>query len=111
MAFLVDANISWRLLRAIDNEFPGSIHVNQIQSVPPLTDMQIWDYAKSKGLVILSNDDDFYKLSVVLGYPPKVILLRKNNQKTDIIAKILLEKKERINLFILDEDVGIIEIY
>jgi predicted nuclease of predicted toxin-antitoxin system len=111
MAFLVDANISWRIVKMISDTYPGSIHVNQIRKSPPMTDGEIWEYAKTNGLIIITNDDDFYKLSVLLGYPPKVILLRTNNQKTERIAKILLEKKESIKLFIQDEDVGIIEIY
>jgi predicted nuclease of predicted toxin-antitoxin system len=46
MKLLFDENISFRIIKSIEVNFPGSIHCRNItQEV--LTDLQIWEYAKT----------------------------------------------------------------
>jgi predicted nuclease of predicted toxin-antitoxin system len=59
----------------------------------------------------VTNDDDFLELSILKGFPPKVILLRVGNQKTKYIAKVLITHTENIDLFYKSVDYGVLEIY
>jgi predicted nuclease of predicted toxin-antitoxin system len=56
----------------------------------------IWKWAKSNGFSIVTFDSDFVDLSLVFGFPPKVIWLRLGNSSTERIAKTLLEKKDEM---------------
>ena len=61
MKLLIDANLSWRLVKLISKSFPGSIHVSKTGLKIPAIDKQIWDWAKKNGYTIVTNDEDFYK--------------------------------------------------
>jgi predicted nuclease of predicted toxin-antitoxin system len=50
------------------------------------SDRAIWDFAASKGFVIVSKDTDFYNFTTVYGPPPKVVWLRVGNAGTSVIA-------------------------
>lgn len=64
MKLLIDANISWRLLKQISVHFPGSVHVDDTSLKKPARDIEIWDYALQNGYTVVTNDEDFYELSL-----------------------------------------------
>jgi predicted nuclease of predicted toxin-antitoxin system len=70
MKLLVDANLSWRLTKILENEFAGIKHVEQTDLPIPATDIQIWDFARSNGYIILTNDEDFLNLLLQKGSDP-----------------------------------------
>jgi len=39
-------------------------------------DLAIWQHARENGLVLVSKDEDFHRLSILFGPPPKVIWVR-----------------------------------
>lgn len=111
MKLLLDANISWRVIKNIESCFPDCLHSKDIKIKQPAKDIEIWNYAKQNNFTILTHDDDFEKLLLLKGAPPKVIILKTFNKSTSQIAELLISKKEVINSFILNGDLMILEIY
>jgi predicted nuclease of predicted toxin-antitoxin system len=111
MKILIDANISWRLIRHLNSVFPEVQHVNFTELPQPAKDITIWQYALQNNYTILTSDEDFQDFISYKGFPPKVILLRIGNIKTDDLAKIILNHHQDIIDFITALDIGILEIY
>jgi predicted nuclease of predicted toxin-antitoxin system len=111
MKLLLDANISWRIIKLLENDFPNCLHSKDINVVQPAKDSEIWEFAKQNHCTILTHDDDFEKLLLLKGMPPKVIILKTFNQNTKQIAELLISKKEIIKSFVINEDLMILEIY
>ena len=76
----------------------------------PAKDTEIWDYARKQGLLIVTNDEDFLHLSIVKGFPPKVLLLRTGNQSRKFIEQILIDTKDQIKTFVESPEYGILEL-
>ena len=51
MKLILDANISWRLIKKLIN-FPDSIQINQSKLPQPVSDVDIWNFAK-KNIILL----------------------------------------------------------
>ena len=62
MKLLLDANISWRLSDKLKHHFEDCFHVDHISLRIPASDNDIWKYAKTNELIIVTNDDDFVDL-------------------------------------------------
>jgi len=58
MNLLFDQNISFRIIKWIDDIFPGSISVHDLENKNP-HDLDIWKYAKASNYVIVTFDADF----------------------------------------------------
>ncbi len=69
MKLLLDQNLSYRMLDAIDSAFPGSSHV-RLHGFEAATDTEIWNFAKNRDFVIVTRDVDFFERSLILGAPP-----------------------------------------
>ena len=68
------------------------------------TDEVVWRFAKTNGFAIVSKDADLHELSVVFGFPPKVIWIRRGNCSTETIAELLKSHYEDITSFSKDKD-------
>ena len=66
---------------------------------------------KKNNFTILTHDEDFEKLLLLNGTPPKVIVLKTFNQNTKQLAQTLINKKTTIESFILNDELMILEIY
>ncbi len=99
MKLLFDQNISFRVVRELQNYFPEAKQVREL-NLENATDRQIWDYAKQNGYTIITFDSDFIDLTVLSGIPPKVIWLRFGNTSTDNLIKILIDNQTLIREFI-----------
>lgn len=75
------------------------------------TDTAIWSFALENQYTIVTNDEDFYILSLGKGFPPKIILLRTGNQSTKYMAAVLLKHKSEIEKFIPSKEYGVLEIF
>ena len=64
------------------------------------SDIDIWKFAKENNYTIVTFDADFYDLSNLKGFPPKIIWLRFGNTKTDYIAEIINSKSTIIKDFV-----------
>lgn len=110
MKLLIDENISYRIVKLLEEQFPGAIHINQVDQ-QRMTDQQIWDYAKKEGFIIVTYDEDFNDLQTLLGFPPKVIWLRFGNATTKMIASKIMENNTNIKELSTENEIGLLEIY
>lgn len=111
MKFLFDENISFRVVKKVSTLAPESLHVSRSGLVQPASDIDIWNFAKKKGFILVSFDEDFQDLSHLNGFPPKVILLRVGNSSTQHIVEILIGKWIDIEQFYHSETFGLLEIF
>jgi predicted nuclease of predicted toxin-antitoxin system len=110
MILLFDDNISCRIIKKVKDIFPGSAHVTDFN--PTLkTDIEIFKYAKQHNFTIVTQDEDFYELQLINGFPPKIIWFRMGNTSTLNILQKLIDKAESIISFEKNTEVGILEIY
>jgi predicted nuclease of predicted toxin-antitoxin system len=94
---LFDQNLSQRLVRALQDLYPGSVHVRDVD-LARADDARVWAFAKQHGFMIVSKDSDFHQLAFLHGPPPKVVWLRLGNCTTaDILA--LRSRQEDVQLF------------
>lgn len=107
MKLLFDANLSPTLVRALNDEFPGSSHVFDNGDIAT-DDRGIWDLAKRAGFLIVTKDTDFLDLSLLHGAPPKVVLLRVGNVATARVEQLLRTHAHRIARFAADSDEAVL---
>jgi predicted nuclease of predicted toxin-antitoxin system len=110
MKLLFDQNLSFKLCQAIADVFPGSDHV-RLLGLSEAVDRDIWNYAKTHGFTIVSQDVDFAEMAALLGSPPKVIWLRTGNQATEVVSVLLRRHSELIVAFRDDAGAACLEIY
>ena len=67
-------------------------------------DVDIWDYAKTNGFVIVSKDLDFQQRSLLFGHPPKVVRLRVGNCTVQTIEDLLWRYSAFIHTFELNAE-------
>jgi predicted nuclease of predicted toxin-antitoxin system len=103
LKLLVDENLPPRLIRDLDDLFPGSTHVSLI-GLGNTPDAVIWEYAKTHEFVFLTKDKDFANLSFAWGAPPKVILLLTGNCSTSALVRMLRNNAVRFSDF--ENDAG-----
>jgi predicted nuclease of predicted toxin-antitoxin system len=98
MKLLFDENLSDRLVTQVADLFPGSVHVKQV-NLAEKSDAEIWNFAKAHGYAIVSKDWDFHQLSLLYGFPPKVVYLNIGNSATHEILALLRNKFPQIMAF------------
>lgn len=103
MKLLFDENLSYRLVGALSDLYPGSAHVRDI-GLLGAADRRIWPYAGEHGFLLVSKDNDFYQRSLVFGAPPKVIWLRVGNGPTRQIAALLRDRHLLVRRFAEDPE-------
>jgi predicted nuclease of predicted toxin-antitoxin system len=100
---LFDEQLSARLCSLLADSYPGSLHVRLI-GLGGAPDEAVWTAAAERGCVLVSKDEDFHRLSVLRGAPPKVIWLRVGNTSTDDVARTLRERGNDILAFASQEE-------
>ena len=98
MRLLFDQNLSRRLASALEDLFPGSVHVSSL-GLEHADDADIWEYAVSNEMIVVSKDSDFRQRSFLLGPPPKVIWIVRGNCSTEAIEMILRQSRSDILAF------------
>ncbi|GAB4428475.1 MAG: DUF5615 family PIN-like protein [Anaerolineae bacterium] len=110
MKLLLDQNLSPRLVRRLSDLYPGSTHVSTV-GLDRASDKEVWDFAHQNDFLIVTKDVDFSELSLLIGFPPKVIWIRRGNCSTSDIETILREHYELILAVNDNAETGIIELY
>lgn len=64
-----------------------------------------------EGFVIVTKDSDFSDLCILLGFPPKVIWIRRGNCSTNTIESILRNRNADIEAIVQDEIMGILTLF
>src|SRR5262245_26201479 len=107
MKLLFDHNLSPRLVGRLVDLFPGASHVT-FAGLDQASDREVWEYARAHDFAIVSKDSDFDDLSLLRGFPPKVIWLRTGNCTTHQIEAILRYHHPLILDFGDDPGVGVL---
>jgi predicted nuclease of predicted toxin-antitoxin system len=110
MKLLFDQNLSPKLVNGLADIFPGSNHVFYL-GMDESEDTEIWQYAKQNGFVLVTRDADFGDLSVLRGFPPNVIWIRRGNCSTKDIEGMLRENYDAIASLGQDEFTGMIPLF
>jgi len=106
---LFDQNLSYRLVKRVEATYPNSVHIASI-GLDKSSDIDVWNYAKTHGFVIVTKDSDFNDLSTLYDFPPQIIWLKLGNSSVDAAQAVLLKYREYITTTILESSIGIIEI-
>lgn len=110
MKLLFDQNLSYRLVEALDDLYPGSAHV-RLLGMERADDEVIWRYARDNGYTIVTRVADFNERSVIHGYPPKIVWIRSGNASTEYILGILSQYHPDLLAFDSDPESGCLQLY
>ena len=103
MKLLLDQNLSHRLIRALQQEYPDSQHVRDV-GLRDAADAVVWQYAAQHGFGIVTKDADFHQRSFLYGHPPKVIWVRIGNGSTAMIEALLRRRVVEVAAFCSDPE-------
>ena len=78
MKLLLDENLTFRLVKALQTDYLESCHVKDVDLMQT-DDMLVWQWAQRNGFAILTQDADYEQLAYLRGHPPKIIYLRFGN--------------------------------
>jgi predicted nuclease of predicted toxin-antitoxin system len=95
MKLLFDENLSPKLPRLLESQFPGSAHVREC-GLKGRADQAVWEYARDHGFTLVSKDGDFHHRSLLLGPPPKLVWLCLGNCTRDELLDLLLKHEKDI---------------
>ena len=110
MKLLFDQNLSPTLVVRLSDLFPDSNHVF-LCGMDHEDDREVRAFAYANDFVIVTKDADYSDLSLLLGYPPKVIWIRSGNCSTNTIERLLREHFEEIEGMFEDPNSAMITIY
>lgn len=110
MKLLFDQNLAPNLVNKLAEVFPESTHVFFI-GLDCEDDRAVRKYAEENNFVIVTKDSDYSDLSTLLGYPPKVIWIRRGNCSTATIEYLLRRRTAEIKALQTDSDLAILTIY
>jgi predicted nuclease of predicted toxin-antitoxin system len=104
---LFDEQLSARLCSLLADSYPGSLHVRSL-GLGGASDEDVWRTAAARGCLLVTKDEDFQRLSVLRGAPPKVVWLRLGNSSTEHVARVLRERREDVLRFAGQEEATIL---
>ena len=107
MRLLFDHNLSRHLVHHLDDVYPGASHVALI-GLERASDDDVWRYARDNGFIIVTKDTDFRDLSVLRGFPPRVVWLRIGNCSTADIEQLLRRSYATISAFLDESTTGLL---
>lgn len=110
MKLLLDHNLSPKLVKRLADIYPDSKHVAELGMAEAL-DREVWEYAREHQFLLVTKDADFNEFQVVLGFPPKIIWIRRGNCSTATIETILRQQHEAIETLVDDEQLGLLVLY
>jgi hypothetical protein len=107
MKLLLDQNLSRRIPFLIADIFPDSDHVGNL-GLDLVADQEVWNFARDHGFTIISKDSDFHQMSLLRGFPPKVIFLKIGNCSTDLILSLIRKHERDFQEFHDDENLSLL---
>jgi predicted nuclease of predicted toxin-antitoxin system len=110
MKLLFDQNLPPSLVDRLADLYPNSAHVQPLGLSASL-DRLVWEYAHQHDYLIVTKDADFSEFSLLLGFPPKVVWVRRGNCSTKEIEALLRENHEAIFELSSHPDVGILTLF
>lgn len=110
MTLLFDHNLSPRLVNLLADIYPNSNHLYLI-GLDRANDDIVWQYALDNEYILVTKDSDFSELTIIKGYPPKVVWIRRGNCSTSEIEAILRLNSQDILTLSEDPSLGIISLF
>lgn len=110
MKLLFDQNLSPRLVSRLADLYPDSQHVSFI-NLDQAEDRAVWKYANQNDFTVVTRDSDFSELSILRGFPPKVIWIQRGNCSTNQIEELLRSHYENITQFNEAPNLGVLTLY
>lgn len=92
---LLDQNLSPHLVRRLADTFPHCEHVARV-GLATAEDREVWKYADSNELTVVTKDSDFNDLAMLSGPPPHVVWIQRGNCSTTDIESLLREHSDTI---------------
>ena len=110
MKLLFDQNLSPKLVSRLADVYPGSDHVADV-GLAQAMDRDVWSHAAQSALAIVSKDSDFSEMSVLRGFPPNVVWIRRGNCSTAEIEALLRDNRDAIERLGEGPDTGVLMLY
>jgi predicted nuclease of predicted toxin-antitoxin system len=107
LKLLFDHNLSFKLVNRLNDLYPGSSHV-YLLGLDKVDDLEIREHARQNDFIIVTKDADFSDMCLLLGFPPKVIWIRRGNCKTADIETILRKNYDDVSAMISDQIAGVL---
>lgn len=107
LKLLFDENLAPRLVTALADLYPGSAHVRNV-GLEGSADLSVWEHAAAGDFLLVSKDEDFHRLSVLRGFPPKVVWIRLGNCSTLDVEQLLRRRFEQLVEFAAHEEAAFV---
>jgi predicted nuclease of predicted toxin-antitoxin system len=107
---LFDQNVSPDLVRRLEDLFPESAHVFTL-NLHEVDDPVLWQFARLNDFIVVSKDADFSELSMIHGFPPKLLWLRIGNCRTIDVENLIRSNFEFIVRLAEDSERGILSLF
>lgn len=92
---------------ALQDLFPNSAHVDQV-GLGSSYDREVWEYARANDYTLVSKDSDFHEMSILHGYPPKVIWIKRGNCSSKQIELLLRNQAAKIKTMLDDPETAFV---
>ena len=109
MRLLFDEQLSEVLVKKLADVFPGALHV-RLLGRGGAPDPDVWEMAREHSCVLVTKDEDFHRLSLLRGAPPKVVWLRLGNCATADISRLLTVHADHIREFEAQVNATVLEL-
>ena len=106
---LFDEPLSEALCEALGDIFPGCLHI-RLLGQGGTADAKVWDLARQHGCLVVSKDEDFHRLALLRGAPPKFIWIRLGNCTTDDVAQLLRRRHADVIRFSEQDEATVLEL-
>jgi predicted nuclease of predicted toxin-antitoxin system len=109
MTLLFDEQLSEDLCVLLADVYPAAQHV-RLLGRGGATDEAVWQLAHEFGCTLVSKDEDFHRLCVLRGAPPKLIWIRLGNCTNEEIAALLRRNHSAIVEFDQQAEAAVLEL-
>jgi predicted nuclease of predicted toxin-antitoxin system len=89
--------------------FPESVHI-RLLGRGGAADTVVWDLARQHQCLLVSKDEEFHRLALLRGAPPKFVWIRLGNCSTHDIAQLLRRRREDIVTFNDQDEATVLEL-
>jgi predicted nuclease of predicted toxin-antitoxin system len=107
--FLIDMNLSYRLVASLDKLFPGTAHARNV-GLAFEDDRSIWEWAGKNGYTVLTQGRDVVDLAEAYGPPPLVVKIDVGNASNSTILSLLENNKISLEVFETNDEVGYVRV-
>lgn len=107
MALRFDKSLSEAVPAQLRDLFPDSLHVRRALGAG-VPDESVWEFAKRRGMTLITRDGDYERMSAVRGAPPKIVWIALHNPTNAEIVKLLRERADSIARFQEDSEAALL---